>query len=229
MALLFTPVEKAQRRLSDIRADLASARARLSPDLDFDAVFNLREDIATLERKEAAAVDALAYAEEQAAKAEAEAAKADAAAQVDAYRREAAREVPGRLNKIGKLQAALAEELALVAAHVERADEVNRLAREFGLTGVQDGEMLFRGTKARTEPAQHEEREVWQDAEGNQPYQYRQGPDGELVPIERGFVKKWVRVCVRPEQHTPGNLPGGRLAPAIRLMGLDGQTLWPVR
>jgi hypothetical protein len=229
MGILPSPVEKAQRRLTDIRAELSAARARLKPDLDFDEGFATREQIAVLERKEAAAVDALAYAEELQAKAVADAAKAEATAELERYGREAKREVPSRLNKIAKLQEALAPELDWLKAHVERAADMNGLAQRFGLPGVVDGETLHRKTPDRTIPAQFEEREVWRDSAGNQPSQYRQHPDtGEMVPLGGG-TKRREKVQISGERTVFGQIPGGRLCDNIRLMNLKGEPLFSAR
>ena len=229
MGLLSSPVEKAQGRLTDIRSDLTAARARLVPDLAFEQSFALREAIGLLERKEAAAADALAFAEDQQAKAAAEAEKAKAGAEVEAYRREAEREMPSRFNKIAKLQEALAAELASVDAHVSRANDMNQLARRLGMPGVVDGETLFRGTPTRTEPAVFEEREVWRDASGRTPSQFRTNAKGDLVPSEAGFEKRRERVQVRAEHLIPGGLPGDRLAESIRLVDVKtGRPQWPV-
>ncbi len=229
MGILPTPVEKATRRLADIRNELSAARARLKPDLDFDEGFATREQIAVLERKEAAAVDALAYAEELQTKAAAAAAKADAVAELERYNREAKREVPSRLNKIAKLQEALAPELDWLRAHVDRATEMNALAQRFGLPRVVDGETLHRRTKDRTIPAEFDMQDRWVDGAGRTPAVFTKNPAGELVPCEGGFSKVRERVQISEERFVPGAIPGGRLCASIRLMLLNGQLLFPTR
>ena len=224
MGLIATPVEKAERRLADIGAELANARAAMTPDIDFDEGFATREHIAMLERKEAAAEEALTHVRSLQSKAEEEAKKTDAAAEVEAYRREAERVAPSHLTKIEKLVGSLTAELEWLDGHVDRAADINRLAREFGLPGVTDGELLHRQTSGRTVPAQFEEREVWEDAQGEQPSQFREHPEtGELVPASSGYEKRRRRVQVRAEQVIPATLPGGRLAANIRLMNLKGK------
>lgn len=229
MALLSTPVEKAERRLASIRDELTAARARLTPDLDFDRGFALREEIAVLERKEAAAADTLNYHREQEAKAAAEVARAKSIAEVDAYRREATREMPARFNKIAKLQEQLAEELAAVTAHVERADSMNKLAHEVGVPGVVDGEMHCRGTKTRIEPAVFEERDVVRTESGRLVHEYWEA-NGALHSHHGPCTKRRERVEVRGETVFPGGLPGdhGRICDGIELMDVKtGNRLWP--
>ncbi|AKM10043.1 hypothetical protein [Croceicoccus naphthovorans] len=136
MGILLSPVEKAERRLAEFRAELETARDRIRPDLDADDRFAINEDIKTLEGKEAAALEALSGARELAAKAEADAAKEDARNLIEAYRREAEREAPTRLRKFDKLARSAAAELNWLADHRKRADDVNKLAREFGLRGA---------------------------------------------------------------------------------------------
>lgn len=227
MKLLTTRVEKAQSRLAGIRTELSAARAGLQSGLDFDEAFAVRENVALLERKELAAVDALANAEDAQAKEAAEATKSAALAQIDVYRREAERVVPSRLNKIDKLARSLAVEMNWLADHRHRVDEMNRLAREFGLPGVTDGESLHRKMPDRTEPAQFETREVWRDAAGNEPSQYRQHPEtGEIVPVGGG-TKRLEKVQIRAERFVPGQISGGRLCDGIRLMSVAGERLFP--
>jgi hypothetical protein len=226
--ILATPTENAERRLADIRAELASARSRLGPDLDFDANFALREEIGLLERKEAAAVDALAHAEQQRAKQAEETQKAKEVAEVEAYRREAEREIPSRLRKLAKHLESAAPEIATVDAHVRRVGQVNALAHKHGLPPVIDGETLFRATPRRFIPAIYEERVVWVDGAGNKPSVFGRDGNGQLVPTAGGYMKTQERVQVSPERVEGGSLPGGRLADAVKLVDLNGRTIWPV-
>jgi hypothetical protein len=229
MAILSTPVEKAKRRLADIRAEIGSARSRLASGLDFEADFALREEIAVLERKEAAAAEALGTAKASEAKAAAEVEKAADLAEIAAYDREAKREMPGRFNRLQKHMEAAASELAEIHAHTERARHINELARKHGLPGVVDGEVLFRATPIQIIPAEYRTETVWRDGAGRAPAVFRRADDGELVPNEGGYMKTSERVEVNPERRVGGQLPGGRLAPAIRLVSLNGRQIWPAR
>jgi hypothetical protein len=229
MALLSTPLEKAERRLADTRAELSAACSRLGSGLDYEDGLALREEIASLERKEAAAVDALTFAQRTAAEAAEADRKAKATAEVEAYRREAKREMPAHFTKIGKLVEQLAAELATVEVHNKRTAEINGLAREFGLEPVLDGETLFRATPRRVIPARYEERTVWKDGHGNEARVFGANRNGELVPTQGGYLKERERVLVEPERVEGGRLPGGRLSPAIRLVDLNGRQVWPVR
>jgi len=229
MGILPTPVEKAQKRIADIDGRIAGIEARRGPDLDFDLNFELGKEVENLKSMRRDAVEALAYAEDSQAKAAADAAKASAAAELERYTREAKRDVPSRLNKIAKLQEALAPELAWLNAHVERAKEMNALAQSFGLPRVVDGETMHRMTPDRTIPAEFEDREIWRDSFGREPSQYRQHPEtGEMVPFGGG-TKRRERVQIRAEQFIPGQIPGGRLCDTTRLMGLRGEALFPAR
>jgi hypothetical protein len=229
MTLLSTPVQKAEKRLNDIRADLASEQASLTADLDFDANVAKRQRIELLKHQEAAAVDAVDFAKRKAAEAAEAERKAKAESEIEAYRREAKREIPGRINKVAKLQDALATELAALDSHVERAVSINQLAREFGFPGVQDGEELFRGKPTRVIPAQFEEREILRDEFGRQPSQYRE-VNGVIYSHDGGrCTKRRERVQVRAERVEPGGIPGGRIAPNIRLINVrTGRPMWPV-
>jgi hypothetical protein len=228
MAILSTPVEKAEKRLTDIRADIESARGRLGTGLDFEAAFALREEIALLERKEAAAVEALGTAKAMEAKAAAEAEKAKEVAEVEAYRRDAKREVPGLLNKYAKHAEAAAAALTELDAHVSKASRINALARKHGVPGVTDGEELFRGKPTRVTPAQYEERDVVRAANGRQVREFWE-VRGELHSHHGPCTKQRERVEVRGQTVEPGGIPGGRIATAVRLVNLKGQQIWPVR
>jgi len=228
MVILSTLGEKAERRLANIRADIESARTRLGAGLEFDAGFALREEIALLERKEAAAVEALGTAKVLEAKAAKDAERAKDVAEIEAYRREAEREMPSRLRKLDKHVEAAAAEVTAIDVHVKRASHINALARKHGLPPVVDGETLFRATPVKSIPAQFEERDRWVDGAGNSPSVFRKNGDGELVPEEGGYAKVRERVQVAPERTEGGTLPGGRLAAAIRLVSLNGRQIWPL-
>lgn len=229
MGILPTPVKKAQLRLADIEARILDTEAQRSPELDFDRNFALGEEVEKLKRMRQDAADALTYAVEQETKAAIEAKKAEAKTVLDAYQREAEREMPSLLNKYAKHAEATAAVLLAIDAHVKRRPEMDALARKFGFRGVVDGETMHRCAPDRTIPAQFEERDVWEDGAGNRPYQFRRLPNGELVPAVNGYAKKREKVQIRGEQFVPGQIPGGRLCDNIRLMGLKGEALFPSR
>lgn len=229
MGLLSTPIAKAEKRLSDTRAELAAARARLGSGLDYEEGLALREEIASLEQKEAAAVGALTFAQGKAAEAAEADAKAKDVAEVEACRRESARDMPARFTKLEKHLLGANAELMAIEANRERVSRANALARKHGLEPVVDGETLFRATPRRVIPARFEERTVWRDGHGNEARVFRKDSNGELVPQQGGYLKERERVQVEPERAVGGDLPGGRLALAIRLMDLNGRVLWPTR
>lgn len=228
MALLSTPVEKAEKRLADIDARIAATEAQRSPELDFDRNFALGEEVEKLRRMRKDATDALTYAREQEAKAAAEVARSKKVAKVEAYRREAERDAPSRVSKIAKLQDALAPELAWLKDHVERADAMNKLAHELGLPFILDGEMLCRGTRTRIEPAVFEEREIVRTEEGRVVHKYWEA-NGSLHSHYGQCTKRRERVEVRGETVIPGGLPKHTsLCSGIQLMDVKtGNQLWP--
>ncbi|AKM10042.1 hypothetical protein [Croceicoccus naphthovorans] len=98
------------------------------------------------------------------------------------------------------------------------------------MRGVTDGEALHRTIPNRVIPAKFEQREVWVDAAGNTPSQYRQHPDtGEMIPREGGFTKRLQSVQIDAERHIPGEIPGGRFSDVITLIGLKGERLFPTK
>lgn len=111
-----------------------------------------------------------------------------------------------------------------LAAHVANTAEYNARRRK-DLPSIVDGERRLREMPARTEPARFETREVWRDAHGRTPTFFRKDANGELVPTEAGFSVHKDRVQVRGEQHVGATMPT-RLAEAVKLVGLDGKTLW---
>jgi hypothetical protein len=227
MALLSTPVEKAQQRVADIDERIVAIESERAPDLDFDRNFALGEELERLKRMRALAVIAVHTAEALQERAAADKEKAADLAQIEAYRRVANREMPSRFKKIAKLQKMLAAELAFTDSHVKEANRINALARKHRLPSVIDGETLFRTTPVRFVPAVFEEREVWNDGAGGSPAVFRKLASGELVPNQGGYMKATERVEVSPEQRVGGTLPGGRLATSVHLMDLNGRTIWP--
>jgi hypothetical protein len=228
MAILSTPVEKAEKRLTNIRADIESARARLGTGLDFEAAFALREEIALLERKEAAAVEALCTAKAMEAKAAAEAERAKELAEVEAYRREAKREVPALFTKYAKHAEGAAAALSEIDAHVSKVGRINALARKHGVAGVTDGEQLFRGTPTRFIPAQYEERDVVRAANGRHVHEFWD-VHGVFHSHHGPCTGQRERVEIRGQTVEPGGIPGGRIAPDVRHVNLKGDKIWPVR
>lgn len=228
MAILSTPVEKAEKRLADIRAEVAAEQARLTADLDFDDNVATRHRIQLLKTQEEAAVDSLDFLRRKAAEAAKNATDAKEVAEVEAYRREAEREMPSRLRKVAKHLESAAPEIAAIDAHVKRASHINALARKHGLPSVTDGETLFRATTRRVIPAVYEERTVYEDGAGNCPSVFNKLANGELVPAEGGYMKRQKRIQVSAERVEGGTLPGGRLADGIRLINVkSGRPMWP--
>ena len=229
MGILATKLERAERQAATIAERLAQEEARLTPELSFEENVATRRAIRELQDKLAAANDVVAHEKCQAKLAEAAEKKAKASATVEACRREAEREVPGRLNKIARLEAQLVPELAFLREHIGRCEEANTLAREHGLPPVIDGETLARGTPGRTEPAQFEMREEWVGPNGERPGLYRRNAAGEDIPSDHGnYTKQRVKVQTRAEQFIAPKMPD-RLADAIKLVDLTGAPIWPPR
>jgi hypothetical protein len=227
MAILSTPVEKAAKRLADVRAELDGEQAALTADLPFEENVAARQRIDLLKHKEAAAIDALTYAQEQEAAEADKAQNAKEVAEVEAYQRAAKRELPALCTKYAKHAEGAAAALAAIDAHARCAAHINTLARKHGLPPVTDGETLFRATAVKHIPAQYEEREVWVDGAGNKPTVFHKASNGEMVPEQGGYMKARERVLVSPERTEGGTLPGGRLSAAVKLVDLNGRTIWP--
>ena len=109
----------------------------------------------------------------------------------------------------------------------------NQKALPLGIEHLVDAETRLRGTSPHTEPARFEEREVWQNASGQSPGEWRQNPKDPFGPvIPYPFAEQWtkrrVRVQVQAEQFVPAHMPE-RLADAIRLVDMAGNQVWPPR
>lgn len=156
----------------------------------------------------------------------AEEAKASEAAAVEETRsieREAKGAAEKRVRDIFALQAKLATLRDEHVAHIEVVASYNasRGTRPY----IADAEERVRQIPARTTPAVFEEREMWVDADGNQPTHMRCNPNGEMVPAEhRTFAKQRAQVQVTAERFEPAKMPE-RLADVIRLVDLAGRPL----
>ncbi len=118
----------------------------------------------------------------------------------------------------------VAPKLERMRAHEERIAAWNaaRGTRPF----VIDGESRVRGKPARTEPAQFEIREVWEDEAGQSPYQFRHDASGNLVPSTGGYTKRRKKFQVSPERYVPASAPP-RFVEVTVLPTLDGSRFWP--
>jgi len=230
MVLFTTPIERAsgalqsaERRLAAFEQERAAKATSLTGDLDFDTNLALREEIAVLDRKIAAATDAVGQARRNLDVATA------AAAEAEADRTHKAAEKLARAGEKLTLDvAAAAEKLAGLLADLEanRAAVEEANANRGGRPPLIDGESRVRSVPGRTIPAQFEWREVWEDGAGNAPYQFREDANGELVPVLGGYVKRRVKVQSRAEQVEYGHMPE-RFAGAITLVNLKGERIGP--
>lgn len=158
---------------------------------------------------------------------EREAREREAAANAEADRRHAevqTKVVPVHQKLIREIevdQRKLADRLAqaeALRAEIEAANAV-RGHRPF----IPDGEMKLRCKPGGVEPAVFEERELWLDGAGNEPYQYW-GAGEDRRPIEQGYTKQRKKVQVRAERIVPPQMPP-RYAETIRLFDRAGNPL----
>lgn len=156
-------------------------------------------------------------ADEEAIDAQAKVAERDA--------REAARLVPD----IGADAERLAAKLARLEELRASVDAYNKIrgARPF----VQDGEARVREVPEQNFPTVYETMTVWVDPNtGRRPSQYRE-VNGELVPADHSgdYVKTTEKVVSRNAYSRAAEIPGGRFASAMKLIGLKGEALFPRR
>lgn len=123
---------------------------------------------------------------------------------------------------IEKLQA----ELTWAADHVAEYERYNRNERPADLPLVLDAEALLRYRAGTKIPEKFEEIDVWRDAQGREPTQFRM-VNGERVPVGiEAYTKSKERVCIQTARTVPGGMPE-RLADAIRLIDIEGKPIWP--
>ncbi|WP_324806367.1 hypothetical protein SH584_08760 [Sphingomonas sp. LY29] len=219
-------LESAERRLADFKAEHARKTAALTGDLDFDGSLALRNEIADLALKVAAASDAADQARRnvevaQRAKAEAETEREYKAAEKSAR---AAEKLTLEVSSVADRLAGLLGALEASRLTVEAAN-----ARRGARPHIKHGEARVREIPQRITPAVFEKRTVWEDGAGRSPAIFRQLQTGELVPSEGGFTKRVETVVSRAEQVTPAHIPGGLFKDAMRLTGLKGEALFPAR
>lgn len=188
---------------------------------DADELFAWRRERRDLEDRVESDKEALAFAEAAATKAQDEAAEreADAAHKAEERRAEADRKLITEIDALARKLAAKRDELT---ASIERTAIANaaRGSRPY----ILDAETRVRQKPGKVIPAEYRDEVVWSDGSGRRPAVFRQGPEGEMIPTEHGFVKKTVRVQTRAERIIPVQMPA-RLADAIKLVDLEGRPL----
>lgn len=219
-------LESAEGRLAGFEADRAAKNAALAGDLDFDANLALRDEIAALDRKVAAATDARELARRNLDGARKAAAEAENERQYKAAQR-LARDG----EKLTLEVAAAAEKLAALLMKLEAdrktIDEANanRGTRPF----IVDGERRVREVPAKDHPTVWETITVWRNEHGHTPCQFRADATGEMVPKDGGYTKRREKVVSRNAWSTPAHVPGGLYRDSIQLIGLKGEKLFPAR
>lgn len=219
-------LESAEGRLAGFEAELAVKAKALEGDLDFEASLAIREDMAALERKVAAARDAR---EQQRRNLEA-AKKAEAEAAVDAQAKAAERNA----REAAKLALEIGDDAQRIAAKLNRLNELNASVDAFNAVRgtrpfIKDGEARAREVPEKVHPTVYEEMDVWRDASGRTPTEFRVLPNGDHVPKDGGYTKHREKFVSRNEWTTPAHFPGGRFKEAMRLVGAKGEKLFPAR
>lgn len=215
-------LEKAQRDLGRIVAE-AAEHERSQPDgSDLDELVDWKRTGRDLADQRECAEEVLENAKAAAER------QAVAAVEAEADRRHAAAQKLARAGEKLTLDVvALAEKLAgaLAAlednrAEVEGANQV-RGSRPY----IVDGERRLRAIPARETPAVTRREKRWVDAEGNTPSRLVLH-NGEMIPADhRAYDLKTVEVVESPPRIEPERMPE-RLAEAITLVGLKGESLW---
>jgi hypothetical protein len=217
-------LKSADARLSGFEAERTTKNAALAGNLDFDANLALRDEIAALDRKVAAATDAREVARRNLGAAQKAAAEAENERQYKAAQRLArdgeklTLEVAGAAEKLAGLLYALEE----TRKAVDAANAI-RGTRPF----ILDGERRVREVPEKNFPTVYETMTVWVDPNtGRRPGQYRE-VNGEFVPADHNgeYVKTTEKVVSRNAYSVPAHMPGGRFASAMKLIGLKGEKL----
>jgi hypothetical protein len=121
----------------------------------------------------------------------------------------------------------LAADLTRLAELNASVDTYNKIrgTRPF----IVDGEKRVREIPAKDFPTEYREVEVYRNEHGHTPSQFRE-VNGELVPADHGnYTKRRERVVSRNAYSRPAEIPGGRFASAMKLIGLKGEALFPSR
>jgi len=230
---IFDPTERAERqnaadiaRVASIRRELEEKETRTRDGVSFDALVAADEEVQALHRKLTIAEGVAARSGTLLEQARADAATRAADAEHAAEEKRATADAK-IVREVDALAVKLADKLAeLEASRVRTAAEnAKRGSRPF----ILDAEERVRRQPARTIPAIFETRELWVDAEGRQPGEFRADGTGKLAPADHGaYERKRVPVQVQAEQFTPAKMPT-RLAEAVKLVNLAGDQIWPPR
>lgn len=184
----------------------------------------LREDIADEEA-------ALRIAKERRAEAERALREAEDRAEVASFLREK-KAVRAEILKVLDLSTEIAKRLPAIQAHAERGRQVAEIAARLGLPPVVDAERELREIPGREIPASIRREMAWVDEKGERASQLRDDGSGRMVPYgpnNHGQYKyKEVEVVQSHARTEPPRMPE-RLAEAIRLVGLKGESLHRAR
>jgi len=218
-------LDSAEARLSGFEADRGRKAAALAGDLDYDASLALREEIAILDRKVAAATDA-----RQQARRNLDAAQRAAAEAENERHYKAARKLARDGEKLTLEVAAAAERLAGLVTELEtgrkaiEAANANRGDRPF----IVDGERRVREVPEKVFPTVYEEIDVWRNSAGDRPVHFQRDANGQMVPKDGGYLRMKERFVSRNEYTVAAHIPGGRFVESLKgLMGLKGEALFP--
>ncbi len=230
MALFDSLATKALDALPRARANAETLRQRLQAHddskpsgADAEVSYLWNRDRTEMVLRLEAADEAVKFHEEKATAAEKELALRAAAAETRAVEKAAIADEK-LIRDAEALSIKLAAKLAEIEVSRRRTSDYN--ARRGDRSRVSDAEERVRQTPAKQVPAEYRDEDVWIDGAGNQPTHYRV-VKGDLVPADHGDYRKVTRKAETMCAHwLPAQMPT-RLADAIKLVDLQGKTLWP--
>ncbi len=230
MALFDSIATKTIDALPRARANAETARQRLQAHdaskpsgEDAEVSYLWGRDRTDMVLKLEAAQEAVKFHEKKAAAAEKELTDRTAEAEVRLIEKAAIADEK-LIREADALQIKLAAKLAEIEASRRRTDDYN--ARRGDRPRISDAEERIRQTPAKQVPAEYRDEEVWLDGEGRQPSQYTV-VRGDLVPADHGNYRKVTRSIETLCAHwLPAQMPT-RLADAIKLVDLQGNSIWP--
>lgn len=219
-------LEALQAELASRQAAHASHQAAWPADNDISPAASAhRADGDGLARLVREAEVAVAFQRGVVEKAEAEAADKANKAISDALKHEAVGAIAEAIQRIIDRSELMRPDLQFIVDHRERVDAANAnpAIRKFG--HIVDGERLARERPGGEVSEIRGEVEVWHDANGRRPSQYRE-KDGQAFALDGSPLRRAKEsYVVRAAGFDPGHMPA-RLAEVIKLVNLDGKPLW---
>lgn len=199
-------LDRAERRLTEIKQDRERTLAMPIDDGDVDAVIERHEFAAMFDRKIKAAQEAVGTQRARVEVVAAENRNREQRRKHAAMQRKAVASKK-RFAAIFDLKEKLSAELEWAKEHAAEFEAYNQNERPADLPFVPDAEHLLRYQPAVETPAKYSDVLVWIDASGREATQFRE-VDGERVPIGlEVYRKERRRVCTQTARHEPGHMP----------------------